>query len=46
MPKTLKAWRERFLAHREDVERIYEPRFVRILSRSCGNVVPRAEHDG
>src|SRR5262245_35477333 len=24
--ETLKAWRERFLAHREDVERIYEPR--------------------
>jgi cyclopropane-fatty-acyl-phospholipid synthase len=23
-------WRERFLAHREDVERIYEPRFVRM----------------
>jgi cyclopropane-fatty-acyl-phospholipid synthase len=28
--ETLKAWRERFLAHREDVERIYEPRFVRM----------------
>ena len=27
--KTLKAWRERFLAHREEVERLYDPRFVR-----------------
>ena len=28
--ETLKAWRERFLAHREDVERIYDKRFVRM----------------
>jgi cyclopropane-fatty-acyl-phospholipid synthase len=28
--QTLAAWRERFLAHREDVERIYDPRFVRM----------------
>jgi len=28
--ETLKAWRERFLAHRDDVERIYDPRFVRM----------------
>jgi cyclopropane-fatty-acyl-phospholipid synthase len=28
--ETLKAWRERFLAYRDDVERIYEPRFVRM----------------
>jgi len=28
--ETLKAWRERFLAHREDVQRIYEQRFVRM----------------
>ena len=27
--ETLKAWRERFLAHREDVERLYDGRFVR-----------------
>jgi cyclopropane-fatty-acyl-phospholipid synthase len=26
--ETLKAWRERFLAHREEVERIYDRRFV------------------
>jgi len=28
--ETLKAWRERFLAHREEVERVYDPRFVRM----------------
>ena len=28
--ETLKAWRERFLAHREDVERLYDARFVRM----------------
>jgi cyclopropane-fatty-acyl-phospholipid synthase len=28
--ETLKAWRERFLAHRDDVERLYDPRFVRM----------------
>jgi cyclopropane-fatty-acyl-phospholipid synthase len=28
--ETLKAWRERFLAHREDVERIYDARFCRM----------------
>jgi cyclopropane-fatty-acyl-phospholipid synthase len=28
--ETLKAWRERFLAHKEAVERIYDPRFVRM----------------
>jgi cyclopropane-fatty-acyl-phospholipid synthase len=28
--ETLKAWRERFLAHREAVERIYDRRFVRM----------------
>jgi cyclopropane-fatty-acyl-phospholipid synthase len=27
---TLKAWRERFLAHREAVERLYDARFVRM----------------
>lgn len=27
---TLKAWRERFLAHRDDVERIYDQRFLRM----------------
>jgi cyclopropane-fatty-acyl-phospholipid synthase len=27
---TLKAWRERFLAHRETAERIYDPRFCRM----------------
>ena len=28
--ETLKAWRERFIAHREDAERLYDPRFVRM----------------
>jgi cyclopropane-fatty-acyl-phospholipid synthase len=28
--ETLKAWRQRFLAHREEVERIYDRRFVRM----------------
>ncbi len=28
--ETLKAWRERFLAHREEVARLYDPRFVRM----------------
>ena len=28
--ETLKAWRERFLAHRDDAKRIYDPRFLRM----------------
>ncbi|HXX04413.1 MAG TPA: cyclopropane-fatty-acyl-phospholipid synthase family protein [Xanthobacteraceae bacterium] len=28
--ETLKAWRQRFLAHREEVERLYDVRFVRM----------------
>lgn len=28
--ETLKAWRERFLAHRKEAERLYDPRFVRM----------------
>jgi cyclopropane-fatty-acyl-phospholipid synthase len=28
--ETLKAWRQRFLAHREDAERLYDARFVRM----------------
>jgi cyclopropane-fatty-acyl-phospholipid synthase len=28
--ETLKAWRERFLAHREEAERLYDRRFVRM----------------
>jgi cyclopropane-fatty-acyl-phospholipid synthase len=28
--ETLNAWRERFLAHREDAERLYDARFVRM----------------
>ena len=28
--ETLRNWRDRFMAHREDVERLYDPRFVRM----------------
>jgi cyclopropane-fatty-acyl-phospholipid synthase len=28
--ETLKAWRERFMAHREEVERLYDERFLRM----------------
>jgi cyclopropane-fatty-acyl-phospholipid synthase len=28
--ETLKAWRQRFLAHREEVEKIYDKRFIRM----------------
>ena len=28
--ETLKAWRERFLAHREAIDRVYDPRFCRM----------------
>jgi cyclopropane-fatty-acyl-phospholipid synthase len=28
--ETLKAWRERFLAHREEVEKLYDQRFTRM----------------
>jgi cyclopropane-fatty-acyl-phospholipid synthase len=28
--ETLKAWRDRFLAHRDEVTRLYDPRFVRM----------------
>jgi len=28
--ETLKAWRERFLAHRDEVEKLYDQRFVRM----------------
>jgi len=28
--ETLKAWRDRFMAHRDEVQRIYDPRFVRM----------------
>ena len=47
--ETLQAWRERFLAHREEVERLYDAALradVGILSRGLRNGVPRAGHDG
>ena len=47
--ETLKAWRERFLAHREEAERLYDGALrahVGVLSGRVGDGVPRAEHDG
>ena len=46
--ETLKAWRERFLAHREAVERLYDARFVRmwVLLRRLRDGLPRTGHDG
>ena len=47
--ETLKAWRERFLAHREDVERLYDAALrahVGILSGILRDGVPRERHGG
>ena len=47
--ETLKAWRERFLAHREEVERLYDAALradVGILPRGVGDGVPRTGDDG
>jgi len=49
MPRRSKHWRARFLAHREQVERIYDARFVPhvgVLSGAAENGVSRAGHDG
>ncbi|HML08102.1 MAG TPA: cyclopropane-fatty-acyl-phospholipid synthase family protein [Xanthobacteraceae bacterium] len=35
--ETLRAWRERFLAHREEVERLYDERFVRMWEFYLGS---------
>ena len=46
--ETLKAWRERFMARREEAVRLYDERFARMWEfyLACvGNVVPQAEHD-
>ena len=45
--ETLKAWRERFLAHRDEVVRLYDQRFVRMWEfyLACvRNRVPRRRH--
>ncbi len=46
--ETLKHWRERFLAHREEIARIYDRAFahVGVLLGLFGNGVPRTESDG
>ena len=46
--ETLKAWRERFMARREEAVRLYDERFARMWEfyLAClGNVVPQAEPD-
>src|SRR5262245_59156346 len=47
--ETLKAWRERFLGHREEVEKLYGRvlhAHVGILPGGVGNGVSRESHDG
>jgi hypothetical protein len=44
--QTIKVWRERFLAHREEIERLYDARFFRgvgILVRQRGNIGGRRD---
>ena len=46
--ETLKAWRERFMARREEAVRLYDERFARMWEfyLACSrNVVPQAEPD-
>ena len=46
--KTLRAWRERFLAHREEVAALYDERFCRMWEfylAGCGDGVPLPGHD-
>lgn len=42
--ETLKAWRERFLAHREEAARLYDQRFVRMWEfyLACSEMAFRA----
>jgi cyclopropane-fatty-acyl-phospholipid synthase len=42
--ETLKKWRERFLAHREEAERLYDRRFVRMWEfyLACSEMAFRA----
>ncbi|TCK31600.1 cyclopropane-fatty-acyl-phospholipid synthase [Ancylobacter aquaticus] len=44
--ETLKAWRERFLAHREEVERLYDPRFVRMFEFYLASSEMAFRHQG
>ena len=44
--ETLKAWRERFLAHREEVERLYDARFLRMWEfyLACSEIAFRQQN--
>lgn len=44
--ETLKAWRERFLAHREEVERLYDSRFVRMFEFYLASSEMAFRHQG
>ena len=44
--ETLKVWRERFLAHREEVERLYDPRFVRMFEFYLASSEMAFRHQG
>ncbi|MCJ8144145.1 cyclopropane-fatty-acyl-phospholipid synthase family protein [Ancylobacter sp. A5.8] len=44
--ETLKAWRERFLAHREEVERLYDRRFVRMFEFYLASSEMAFRHQG
>ncbi|WAC26894.1 SAM-dependent methyltransferase [Ancylobacter sp. SL191] len=44
--ETLKAWRERFLAHREEVERLYDARFVRMFEFYLASSEMAFRHQG
>jgi len=44
--ETLKAWRERFLAHREAAERIYDPRFCRMWEFYLAGAEMAFRHQG
>jgi len=44
--ETLKAWRERFLAHREEVERLYDERFVRMFEFYLASSEMAFRHQG
>ncbi|QIB36030.1 SAM-dependent methyltransferase [Ancylobacter pratisalsi] len=44
--ETLKAWRERFLAHEEEIERMYDSRFVRMFEFYLASSEMAFRHQG
>ncbi|MCS0493635.1 cyclopropane-fatty-acyl-phospholipid synthase family protein [Ancylobacter sp. MQZ15Z-1] len=44
--ETLKAWRERFLAHEEEIERLYDARFVRMFEFYLASSEMAFRHQG